>query len=688
MATKRLARRLGLARSSGRARSGGRPAAGQRFGYLIVLDFEATCWRDGRRRGPEIVEFPAVLLNTSTGEIESEFHTYVQPQEHPILSEFCTELTGITQDQVDEGVPLNICLSQFMKWIQKMQKEKKIIFTTDIQSNATPEAKACTFVTWTDWDLGVCLQYECKRKQLRKPDILNSWIDLKATYRAFYNRKPKGLSGALQDLGIAFAGREHSGLDDSRNTARLAWRLICDGCVLKVTKSLDKVHPKNNLISRTLTVNFTDKTPLGSNSRPETSRAGTCKTNSLAEENQNGVAGIKINSNVQTEEQQTTCTDSSADVHAVPSGSSRTELNAQSRSSSTVSTGRFAVLERAQQSPNVATASAGIWQGLSKGQPLSTARYSPPGHGSGLVLFSTTISSVNISNEDISTSSDCLSLLTDWEDVALIPESQYEQNSDCVQFKDDSSTDILTVFEEKTASKQSAAMSSDNQSLEKTVAPVEPLKSIIYKSPDTTIYNVGMVQKQTSDFSAFKLPSAKVNAIPAQSALTGNYSTPSEVPKRKPTSPKTFPPAKKQSFAIYQEKTASFDHSLPLRSSKLPQVPPVVPNSAVNSNRSVTAVKNGKATPPLCNCGRRAKKLYVSSAGPNHDKAFFCCPVGKHEGSKKGCGYFKWEYAFLKEKSNGLAVNAGALTSLGTVASNLGTSSNKKYLCLRPSMRT
>lgn len=43
------------------------------------------------------VEFPAVLLNTSTGNIDSEFHTFVQPQEHPILSEFCTELTGITQ---------------------------------------------------------------------------------------------------------------------------------------------------------------------------------------------------------------------------------------------------------------------------------------------------------------------------------------------------------------------------------------------------------------------------------------------------------------------------------------------------------------------------------------------------------------------------------------------------------------
>lgn len=32
-----------------------------------------------------------------------------------------------------------------------------------------------------------------------------------------------------------------SGLDDSRNTARLAWRMICDGCVMKITKSLDKV---------------------------------------------------------------------------------------------------------------------------------------------------------------------------------------------------------------------------------------------------------------------------------------------------------------------------------------------------------------------------------------------------------------------------------------------------------------
>ncbi|NWT04793.1 ERI2 exoribonuclease, partial [Mionectes macconnelli] len=671
-----------LARSSGRARRGARPGAGQRFAFLIVLDFEATCWGDGQRRGPEIIEFPSVLLNTSTGEIESEFHAYVQPQEHPILSEFCTKLTGITQNQVDEGVPLNICLSKFMKWIQNIQKEKKIIFSTDTQSNFPLEAKACAFVTWTDWDLAVCLQYECKRKQLRKPDIFNSWIDLKATYRAFYNRKPKGLNGALQDLGIAFVGREHSGLDDSRNTARLAWRLICDGCVLKVTKSLDKACLQSNLIARSLAVNCTDKTPLGSKSRPETSsRDGTCETNSLAE-NKCSFAGNNVNSSVQTKEQQTTCT--SADVHAIPSSSSRTEFHVQSQSSSAASTARFPVpLELAQPSPS--PAATGIQQGLSNAQLLGTARQSPPVQAPGLVLVSTTIPSVTVSSEEISTSADCLSLLTDWEDVALIPESQYEQNSDSVQLKDDSSTDSLTVFEEKTISKELSVTSSDNHSLEKSVVPMEPLKPVIYKSPDTTVYNVGTVQRQTSNFSAFKLPSAKGNTI---SALTGNYSAPSEVPKRKPTSPKAFPPAKKQSFAIYQEKTSSFDHSLPLRSSNLPKVSPAILNSMVNLNPRGRAVRSGKATPPLCNCGRRAKKLCVTNAGPNLGKAFFCCPVGKQDSNRKGCGYFKWEYALLKEKSNGLTLNADALTSLRTVSSNLGNSCNKSCLCLRPSMRT
>uniref|UniRef100_A0A3Q3WZ88 ERI1 exoribonuclease 2 n=1 Tax=Mola mola TaxID=94237 RepID=A0A3Q3WZ88_MOLML len=212
----------------------------QTFSYLIVIDFESTCWREKNNYSQEIIEFPAVLLNTSTGEVESEFHAYVQPQEHPVLSEFCTELTGITQMQVESGIPLQICLSRFNRWLQNLQFNMGVIFPNKQPIPPVPSAsqKLCTFLTWSDWDLGVCLQYECKRKQLHKPDVLNSWIDLRSTYRLFYSRKPKGLNGALQDLGIQFAGREHSGLDDARNTAQLAARMMRDGCVMKITRSL------------------------------------------------------------------------------------------------------------------------------------------------------------------------------------------------------------------------------------------------------------------------------------------------------------------------------------------------------------------------------------------------------------------------------------------------------------------
>uniref|UniRef100_A0A8C6T6E4 ERI1 exoribonuclease 2 n=1 Tax=Neogobius melanostomus TaxID=47308 RepID=A0A8C6T6E4_9GOBI len=245
MATKRLAKELGLLRQRSSSSSGpNKPLlSNQIFSYIIVIDFESTCWREKNSYGQEIIEFPAVLLNTSMGEVESEFHSYVQPQEHPTLSDFCTELTGITQAQVEAGLPLHICLSRFSRWLQTLQHQKGLVFPNGHRLTAQPPAshKLCTFLTWSDWDLGVCLQYECKRKQINKPSVLNSWIDLRTTYRLFYNRKPKGLNGALQDLGIQFEGREHSGLDDARNTAQLAARMMREGCVLRITRSLDRV---------------------------------------------------------------------------------------------------------------------------------------------------------------------------------------------------------------------------------------------------------------------------------------------------------------------------------------------------------------------------------------------------------------------------------------------------------------
>ncbi len=44
----------------------------------------------------EIIEFPVIIFNTKTLEIESIFHHYIKPEVHPNLTEFCKELTKIS----------------------------------------------------------------------------------------------------------------------------------------------------------------------------------------------------------------------------------------------------------------------------------------------------------------------------------------------------------------------------------------------------------------------------------------------------------------------------------------------------------------------------------------------------------------------------------------------------------------
>ncbi|XP_076317127.1 ERI1 exoribonuclease 2-like isoform X2 [Tachypleus tridentatus] len=205
---------------------------GQLFDYLIVIDFESTCWEDKSKAHlfQEIIEFPAVFLHLTTGDVLEQFHTYVQPREHPKLSDFCQKLTGISQDQVDEGIPLPTCLRLFKQWLKNVVQKYHLVFHSN---NTSSKDYRCTFGTWTSWDLGVCLHLECKRKQLNKPAVLNSWIDLKTTYRKFYSRTPNGLRGAIEDLGLCFEGREHSEISSNRLKCEgncSPWKSVCESC--------------------------------------------------------------------------------------------------------------------------------------------------------------------------------------------------------------------------------------------------------------------------------------------------------------------------------------------------------------------------------------------------------------------------------------------------------------------------
>jgi len=79
--------------------------------YIIVFDLELTCWPEDHPLKSqqmsicEVTEIGAVILDARTLKEKRRFTRTVRPVNHPILTDFCTKLTGITQAEVD-GSPM------------------------------------------------------------------------------------------------------------------------------------------------------------------------------------------------------------------------------------------------------------------------------------------------------------------------------------------------------------------------------------------------------------------------------------------------------------------------------------------------------------------------------------------------------------------------------------------------------
>jgi inhibitor of KinA sporulation pathway (predicted exonuclease) len=183
------------------------------FDFLLVLDFEATCQKDERISPQEIIEFPVVLVNAHNGKPEGVFHHYVKPEAHPVLTPFCTELTGITQETVDGGKPFAEVLHLFDKWYHE----------NDLG------AKRCAFVTCGDWDLKTCLPGHLAYIKQPIPGYFRQWINLKIAFSNMYGKRATGMTMMLDELGLELQGRHHSGIDDARNIAQVALKMLDEG---------------------------------------------------------------------------------------------------------------------------------------------------------------------------------------------------------------------------------------------------------------------------------------------------------------------------------------------------------------------------------------------------------------------------------------------------------------------------
>ena len=172
------------------------------YRHIVVVDIEHSCTEDGSipPEGRETIEIGAVLIDTHSLQIVDEFSCLIRPVIHPKLSQFCIELTGITQAELDVAAHFSEVFANFINWL--------------------PDGAEYIFATWGAYDL-VQLNIDCASHGMPAfSPSLN--LNLKEAFKVSRKlRKKVGLRKALEISNISYEGSHHRALDDAKNTAKL-----------------------------------------------------------------------------------------------------------------------------------------------------------------------------------------------------------------------------------------------------------------------------------------------------------------------------------------------------------------------------------------------------------------------------------------------------------------------------------
>ncbi|SNY75882.1 Inhibitor of the KinA pathway to sporulation, predicted exonuclease [Nocardia amikacinitolerans] len=179
---------------------------------LNVVDVEATCWPGRAPAGAvsEIIEIGLTVVDLAARERIGKHRILVRP-ERSSVGEFCTELTGLTQDEVDTGV-------SFAEACRILAAEHA--------------AGTRAWASWGDYDRKQFAS-QCAMTGVTYP-FGQRHTNAKLVFSEAYElRRRQGMAEALQIAGLPLEGRHHRGEDDAWNIAALvldmvgrdAWRL-------------------------------------------------------------------------------------------------------------------------------------------------------------------------------------------------------------------------------------------------------------------------------------------------------------------------------------------------------------------------------------------------------------------------------------------------------------------------------
>ena len=167
----------------------------------IIFDLEATCWLGRPPKGAnEIIEIGAVKIN-DYAEIDSTFIQFVKPSINPILSNFCKNLTSISQQQVNRAKTFPDVIEDFQDWID-IDKENY------------------TLISWGKYDKDQ-LRSDCEIHH-----IDSAWVDHHINLKPIYSKMKAlkhepGLKKAVNLEGFEFTGIHHRAISDAENLAKI-----------------------------------------------------------------------------------------------------------------------------------------------------------------------------------------------------------------------------------------------------------------------------------------------------------------------------------------------------------------------------------------------------------------------------------------------------------------------------------
>lgn len=177
---------------------------------ILVVDLESTCWEGNPPPGQknEIIEIGYAILHKDADgkswQIGTGDHLVVKPTTSKV-SEFCTKLTGWTQEQIDaSGMSF-----------QEACKQLKERF----------DPKQLTWASYGDYDRRQ-FERQCADEKVGYPFGVTH-LNVKNLF-ALKMKLPRevGMAEALQHLGKPLEGRHHSGKDDAMNIAGILQQLL------------------------------------------------------------------------------------------------------------------------------------------------------------------------------------------------------------------------------------------------------------------------------------------------------------------------------------------------------------------------------------------------------------------------------------------------------------------------------